>query len=149
MSTPVVEDASTELVRALAAGEVTDLPAAIAVLAAVDPGSLESLDRVDLVRAWDRCEAAVSAGKARAVAAVADSYQELGMPASEARHEIGAALRLWPVTAADRTVVSVDLRDGLLRCIAEVIDVHGGSVTKDYLYEMRIAPRTVSALPGE
>ena len=51
----------------------------------------------DLVRAYDRCEAALAAGKTRAIAAVADSYQDLGMPASEARHEIGAALRLSPV----------------------------------------------------
>src|SRR5690348_16774489 len=111
MSTAAIEDASTELVRAIADGEVSDLPAAIAVLDRIDPASLESIDQVDLVRAIDRCEAALSGLKARAIAAVADSYQELGMHWSEARHEIGAALRLSPVTAAERTQVSVDLRD--------------------------------------
>ena len=53
------------------------------------------------------------------------------------------------LTYSGHRALRADLRDGLLRCIAEVIDAHGGSVTKDYLYEMRIAPRTVSALPGE
>ena len=106
-----------ELMRAIADGPVSDLPAAVAVLDAIDPSCLESVDQVDLVRAWDRCEAAIGAGKARAIAAVADSYESLGMPASEARHEIGAALRLSPVTAADRTAVSVDLRDRFPRTL--------------------------------
>ena len=39
------------------------------------------------------------------------------MVASEARHEIGAALRLAPATAADRTAVSVDLRDRFPRTL--------------------------------
>ena len=95
------------------------LPAAAYVnLDLVDPAMLESMDRVDLVRAYDRCEAALAAGKTRAIAAVADAYQDLGMPASEARHEIGAALRLSPVTAADRTAVAVDLRDRFPRTLA-------------------------------
>ena len=118
MSTAAAGVASTERVRAVATGPITDLPAAVALLDAVDPGWLEPLDRVDLVRAYDRCEAALAAGKARAVAAVADAYQDLGMPASEARHEIGAALRLSPGTAADRTVVAVDLRDRYPRTLA-------------------------------
>ena len=44
------------------------------------------------------------------------------MPASEARHEIGAALRLSPVTAADRTAVAVDLRDRFPRTLALLDD---------------------------
>src|SRR4051812_15095239 len=103
MRSPEATTASTELVRAIADGPVTDLPAAVTVLDAVDPAVLESMDRVDLVRAYDRCEAALAALKVRAIGAVADAYQDLGMVASEARHEIGAALRLSPVTAADRT----------------------------------------------
>jgi len=109
---------SVALVRAIADGPVTDLTGAVAVLDRVDPAQLESMDRVDLVRAVDRCEAALAALKVRAVAAVADSYQDLGMPASEARHEIGAALRLSPVTAADRTAVAIDLRDRFARTLA-------------------------------
>ena len=110
--------ASAELVRAIADGPVTDLPAAVTILDRVDPAVLESMDRVELVRAIDRCEAALAGVKTHAIAAVADSYQDLGMPASEARHEIGAALRLSPVTAADRTVVAVDLRDRFPRTLA-------------------------------
>ena len=118
MNSPEATTASTESVRAVADGPVTDLPAAVAVLDQVDPAGLESMDRVDLVRAIDRCEAALAGLKTRAIAAVADAYQELGMPASEARHEIGAALRLAPVTAADRTAVAVDLRDRFPRTLA-------------------------------
>ncbi len=110
--------ASAELVRAIADGPVTDLPAAVAILDRVDPAVLESMDGVDLVRAIDRCEAALAGLKTHAIAAVADSCQDLGMPSSEARHEIGAALRLSPVTAADRTVVAVDLRDRFPRTLA-------------------------------
>ncbi len=118
MRSPQASTASTELVRAIADGPFTDLPAAVAVLDQVDPASLESMGRVDLVRAIDRCEAALAGLKTRAVAAVADSYQELGMLAMEARHEIGAALRLSPGTAADRTAVAVDLRDRFPRTLA-------------------------------
>ena len=117
MRSPQASTASTELVRAIADGPFTDLPAAVAVLDQVDPASLESMGRVDLVRAIDRCEAALAGLKTRAVAAVADSYQELGMLASEARHEIGAALRLSPGAAADRTTVAVDLRDRFPRTL--------------------------------
>jgi hypothetical protein len=118
MKSAEASTASSALVRAIADGPVTDLTSAVAVLDQVDPALLESMDRVDLVRAVDRCEAALAALKVRAIAAVADSYQDLGMPASEARHEIGAALRLSPVTAADRTAVAVDLRDRFPRTLA-------------------------------
>ena len=42
-----------ELMRAIADGPVSDLPAAVAVLDAIDPSGLESPDQVDLVRAID------------------------------------------------------------------------------------------------
>src|SRR6188472_317109 len=118
MRSPEATIASPELVRAIADGPVLDLTVAVAVLAGIEPATLEPDDQVDLVRAYDRCQAALDAAKTRAIAAVADSYQALGMPASEARHEIGAALRLSPVTAADRTVVAVDLRDRFPRTLA-------------------------------
>jgi hypothetical protein len=116
-----VTTASVELVRAIAEGRVPDLTAALSVLDRVDPSRLEPMDQVALVRAYDRCEAAVGGRKTRAVAAVADAYEALGMPASEARHEIGAALRLSPVTAADRTAVAVDLRNRFPRTL-ELLD---------------------------
>jgi hypothetical protein len=118
MRSPEATIASPELVRAIADGPVLDLTVAVAVLEGIEPATLEPDDQVDLVRAYDRCQAALDAAKTRAIAAVADSYQALGMPASEARHEIGAALRLSPVTAADRTVVAVDLRDRFPRTLA-------------------------------
>ena len=82
MRSPEATIASPELVRAIADGPVLDLTVAVAVLAGIEPATLEPDDQVDLVRAYDRCQAALDAAKTRAIAAVADSYQALGMPAS-------------------------------------------------------------------
>jgi hypothetical protein len=108
-----------ELVRALADGPVSDLPAAVALLDRVDPSRLEPSDRVALVRAIDRCEAALSGLKVRAIAAVADAYEEpddtaalvedavLGrlprQTVAETRRAVAdAVVRLDPAAAAER-----------------------------------------------
>ena len=79
------------------------------VLGLVEPGRLPAEERVELVEAIERAKARLDAAQVRAVEAVAVSYEAMGMLASEARHEVGAALRLSPVTAADRVQVAVDL----------------------------------------
>jgi hypothetical protein len=79
------------------------------VLGLVEPGRLPAEERVELVEAIERAKARLDAAQVRAVEAVAVSYEAMGMLASEARHEIGAALRLSPVTAVDRVQVAVDL----------------------------------------
>ena len=51
----------------------------------------------------------VAAGQQRALAAVAEATEGIGRPAEEARHEVGAALRLCPGTAAGRLEVAREL----------------------------------------
>src|SRR5436190_23796443 len=82
---------------------------ATGLLADVDPYGLDGEARVDLVRAWERVAAVVAAGQQRALAAVAEATEGLGRPGEEARHEVGAALRLCPGTAAGRLEVAREL----------------------------------------
>ncbi len=82
---------------------------ATGLLSEVDPYALDGDARVDLVRAWERVAAVVAAGQQRALAAVAEATEGLGRPAEEARHEVGAALRLCPGTAAGRLEVAREL----------------------------------------
>ena len=77
------------------AGLPVPLGLAIGLLAAVDPYALDGDARVDLVRAWERVAAAVAG------AASSGRWRRWwrrprgpGRPAEEARHEVGAALRL-------------------------------------------------------
>jgi SAM-dependent methyltransferase len=46
------------------------------------------------------------------------------------------------LTYSGHRALRADLRDGLLHCVAGVVDGHGGSVTKDYMYELRVTRRT-------
>jgi hypothetical protein len=82
---------------------------ATGLLAAVDPCVLEGGARVDLVRGLERCRAMLDAVQQRAISAVAEATEGLGRPGEEARHEVGAALRLSPGTAGDRLEVALAL----------------------------------------
>jgi hypothetical protein len=82
---------------------------ATGLLADVDPYALDGDARVDLIRALDRCRAMLDAVQQRAIAAVAEATEGLGRPAEEARHEVAAALRLCPGTAAGRLEVAREL----------------------------------------
>ena len=86
-----------EMVRLVADGPA-DL-AAVAWLARVDPHTLDGDARVDLIRAWERCRAMLDGAQQRALCAVADATEGRGLAEEEARHEVGAALRLSPSTA--------------------------------------------------
>src|SRR3954452_4353239 len=90
-------------------GVPVPLGLATGLLADVDPYGLDGEARVDLVRAWERVAAVVAAGQQRALAAVAEATEGLGRPGEEARHEVGAALRLCPGTAAGRLEVAREL----------------------------------------
>ena len=82
---------------------------ATGLLSDVDPYALDGDGRVDLIRAWERVAAVVAAGQQRALAAVSEATEGLGRPGEEARHEVGAALRLCPGTAAGRLEVAREL----------------------------------------
>src|SRR5687768_4500132 len=105
---PVVEErfsaaAESWLVSRSAAGPI-DL-ADVARLAAVDPAGLAPAGRVDLIQAFERLRAQVDGLQQRALAAVVDATEDVGLAGDAARLEVGAALRLAPVTAAKRTRV--------------------------------------------
>ena len=102
-----------QVVALVADGELAPDLSMVGLLASVDPHALDGDGRVDLIRAWDRVEAMVAGRKLAAVAAVIDATEGAGRPAEEARFEIGAALRLSPTTAGDRTMVALELRDRL------------------------------------
>ena len=92
---------TAEFVADCAAGAPAfdDLPR----LAAVDPGELDGAGRVDLIRAWERARTMIEGLQQSALAAVVEATEGLGLDADAARHEVGAALRLSPGTAWDRT----------------------------------------------
>ncbi|HYJ54401.1 MAG TPA: DUF222 domain-containing protein [Mycobacterium sp.] len=91
---------------------------AVAVLSAVDPQVLGGASRVDLIRGWERVAAMVAGAQQVALAAVADATAALGLRGMEARHEVGAALRLAPGTAAERTEVALALTGRLTDTLA-------------------------------
>ena len=74
---------------------------------------LDADDRVELIRGWERASAVLEGHKQHALAAVVDATQAAGLDGDAARHEVGAALGLSPVTAAKRTRVAATLRDRL------------------------------------
>ena len=82
-------------------------------LSRVDPGELDGAARVELVRAIERCRAALDGLQHAAMASVADAIGGLGRPVEEARHEIGAALGLTPNAAGHRLSAALELRDRL------------------------------------
>lgn len=118
-------DIAVEMVRLVAAGATNpldveepfaDVPldaGLVTLLARVDPQTLSDDERVDLIVAWERVAAMVAGHQQRALAAVVDATEGCGLAGQDARHEIGAALRLSPVTATERTRVAADLRDRL------------------------------------
>ncbi len=65
--------------------------------------------RVDLIRAWERVRAMVDGLQQRALCAVVDATEGRGLAEEQARHEVGAALRLSPPTAGERTWVATAL----------------------------------------
>ena len=107
-----------QFVAAVADGETgTDLTV-VTLLADIDPRVLDDADRVDLIRAWERCRAMLDGAQQRALCAVADATEGRGLAEQEARHEVGAALRLSPPTAGERTWVATSLRRRLPATLA-------------------------------
>lgn len=84
-------------------------PESLAVLLAIDPASLDGETRVELIEAIERVKAMVDGLQQRALSAVVDATEDAGVEGDLARHEVGAALRLAPVTAAHRTRVAHDM----------------------------------------
>ncbi len=85
--------------------EVTD----VLTLASVDPQALDADARVDLIVALERVKVHLDALQQKALAAVVEATEDLGVAGEIARHEVGAALRLSPHTAAVRTRIAADL----------------------------------------
>jgi hypothetical protein len=82
---------------------------ATGLLCDVDPYTLDGDARVDLIRAWERLGAMVAGAQQRALAAVVEATEGCGLAGEDARHEVGAALRLAPGTASERTRVAAVL----------------------------------------
>jgi hypothetical protein len=108
-----------------------------------DPLRLDPGERVQLVASIERAKGSVEAAQVRAIAAVAAAYEDLGHAAMEARLEIGCALRLSPVTAADRTQVAIDLVNRLGRTLALL---EAGAI--GYLQAAHVARGTVDLDDG-
>jgi len=101
-------------------GEQIGLVAAVQLLSAVDPRVLDGAARVDLIRGWERVLAMAAGEQQVALAAVADATMGFGLTGMDARHEVGAALRLAPGTAAERTEVALALTGRLADTLAAV-----------------------------
>lgn len=84
-------------------------PSSLAVLLSIEPESLGGDVRVELIEAVERLKGMVDGLQQRALSAVVDATEEVGLDGDLARHEVGAALRLAPPTAAHRTRVAHDL----------------------------------------
>ena len=106
----------TEMVRLVADGPA-DL-AAVGWLARVDPRALDPEDRVDLIRALERCRAMLDGVQQVALVAVAEATEGRWLAEEQARHEVGAALRLSPGTAGERTWVATSLARRLPAALA-------------------------------
>jgi len=124
----------------------------------VDPHRLDPDERVQLVASIERAKGPVEAAQVRAIAAVAAAYEDLGHAAIEARLEIGCALRLSPVTAADRTQVAIDLVNRFGRTLAlleagaigylQAAHVARGTVDLDDERARLVEDRMLARLPG-
>jgi hypothetical protein len=90
-------------------GEPLGLVAAVGLLTRIDPWTVGGPSRVDLIRGWERVAAMVAGHQQDALAAVAEATTAFGVAGIEARHEVGAALRLAPGTAAERTQIALAL----------------------------------------
>ena len=105
-------------VRSMLAAEDIGLGEAVVLLDRVDPSTLDGSARVDLVELYERAVAMLQGRQQAALAAVVDATTSLGLEGDLARHEIGAALRLAPVTAAERTMVARELTGRLSATLA-------------------------------
>jgi Domain of unknown function (DUF222) len=99
-----------EVVALVADGELAPDLSVVALLASVDPQLLDGDGRVDLIRALERCRAMLDGLQQSALVAVAEATEGRGLAEEQARHEVGAALRLSPGTAGERTWVATSLR---------------------------------------
>jgi hypothetical protein len=129
------------LVARCAAGGV-DL-ADVERLAAVDPAGLDPDSQVELIEAFERVRAMVDGLQQRALAAVVEATEGAGLDGDLARHEVGAALRLSPGTAACRTRVAADLVGRLPDTLAALCRGEIG-----YL-QARVIAEAVGDLPDE
>ena len=95
---------SAGLLARAAEGELgaADLLSVLDALGREELALLDADARVDAVRGWERLGAMVAARQQDAIAAVADATEDLGLDPAIARHEIGAALGLAPLTADQR-----------------------------------------------
>ena len=105
-------------VRSMLAAEDIGLGEAVVLLDRIDPSMLDDSARVDLVELYERAVAMLQGRQQAALAAVVDATTSLGLEGDLARHEIGAALRLAPVTAAERTMVARELTGRLSATLA-------------------------------
>ena len=107
-----------QVVALVADGELAPDLSMVGLLASVDPAALDGDGRVDLVRAWERVASMVAGRQQAALVAVAEATQGRWLAEEQARHEVGAALRLSPATAGERTWVAVSLRRRLPAALA-------------------------------
>ena len=119
--------------------DLADLPR----LAAVDPASLSHGGRVELIEAFERVKAVIDGLQQAALAAVVEATEAVGLDGDLARHEVGAALRLSPVTAHRRTRVAADL---VRRLPATLAELSAGRI--GYLQAAHLA-EAVGDLPDE
>lgn len=123
----------------------------MALLAGTDPAHLSLSERVDLVRAWERQLAWVSAGQLPAIAALEDPGADEGpQPRPEAlcvpdfcREELAAALHLSCAAAQARLELARDLRQ---RLVGTAAALRRGELTE---HKARIIAKTVRSLGDE
>jgi hypothetical protein len=87
-------------------------------LEVVDVDGLDGSALVDLMVACERLKARLDALQQVALAGVIDATESTGVDGDMARHEVGAALRLSPGTAYERTRVAADLTTRLPATLA-------------------------------
>ncbi len=129
------------LVARVADGSAAGLDA-VRFLSRVDPGELDGAGRVDLIRAIERAAAMLAGLQQTALAAVAAATAGCGLAGEDARHEVGAALRLSPAVAAERALVAGELTGRLPGTLAAL---RAGELS--YRQAARLA-EAVRDLPG-
>jgi hypothetical protein len=107
-----------DVVALVADGELGPDLSVLGLLASLDPHLLEDEARVDLLRAWERVAAMVAGQQQAALVAVAEATEGRWLAEEEARHEVGAALRLSPAAAGERTWVATSLARRLPAALA-------------------------------
>ncbi len=107
-----------EVAALVADGELAPDLSMVGLLASLDPRCLDEEGRVDLIRAWERVAAMVAGQQQVALVAVAEATEGRWLAEEEARHEVGAALRLSPATAGERTWVATCLARRLPAALA-------------------------------